>query len=203
MKIAVFVNQEGNTGNFNSRGIIRVYEKDTNDWSVRDSFSFDLGQSQSAVMMRENLKMFMNRLSDCNVLVGDKIIGLAYNILDRSGIHIWEFKGKPEEFLDIVLRKETDMEQELTSTQEEPFVQLGSGRYYVNIKEILLANGEITSKKIMFPFFDEVMFDELHVVFSHIPPWLGPELEKRALTMNVEAESIGEVQVVIQRRLDE
>ncbi len=203
MKIAVFVNQEGNTGNFNSRGIIRVYEKDINHWSVVDSFSFDLGQSQSPAIMRENLKTFMKQLSDCNVLVGDKIIGLAYNVLDRSGIHIWEFKGKPEEFLDIVWRKELDMEQELNDDKKDPFVDLGCQRYYVNIKDILLANGDVTSKKLLFPFLDRVTFEELHVVFSHIPPWLGPEIDKRGMTMSIEAESIGEVQIIIRSFLQE
>ncbi|MDR1576980.1 MAG: hypothetical protein LBT86_01945 [Deltaproteobacteria bacterium] len=56
--------------------------------------------------------------------------------------------------------------------------QIRPGHYYLDLKQALALDPELTSKKILNPFFQSVKFEKLSLKCDHQPRWL-PEAAKR------------------------
>lgn len=54
---------------------------------------------------------------------------------------------------------------------------LNKGDFSLNLEKILLINPELNSKKVLIPYLKEGEFNNLDVVFLHVPKWFDTELE--------------------------
>ena len=69
--------------------------------------------------------------------------------------------------------------------QEEPsgfnimqFLKPGAnkGDISLNLEEVMLKNPDLSSKKILIPYLKAKEFNNLDIIFSHIPKWFDTEL---------------------------
>ncbi|MDR2352106.1 MAG: hypothetical protein LBF22_02910, partial [Deltaproteobacteria bacterium] len=51
----------------------------------------------------------------------------------------------------------------------------GSGIFYLNVLQTINAYPDLSTKKILRPFFKKEKFKELIFIYDHFPPWL-PEV---------------------------
>ncbi len=193
IKIAVFTNNDGITENMGKEGHICFFEKKDDVWQIYKKEAFSPGTG--IVTLRKDYTELADMLDGCRIFVAKVISGLAFNVMDRKGIHLWEFEGRPEAFLDQVARGEKAYKKELEGMDESGlvsyYVKKDEGKYAVDVHSLMKENGDLTSKKILKPFFKTKKFYELEAIFDHIPPWLYKELEGFGLTMDVLSEGNG------------
>lgn len=204
MKIAVFVNESNEATTIEQSTKLNVYLKVNHVWREESSIPTSthiLNSLSSIRLFTTQITMELNNCN-CNIVVASKLLGASYNIFTRSGYHIWEFEGPPNNFLNIIEREEIIATYELNTTEDpfSHFEELELGIYRIDIKSILFGHSELTSKKLLLPFLDNVTFIELYVTFSHLPPWLEGGLSKRGLERELIKHEIDEHQIVIRKK---
>jgi Fe-only nitrogenase accessory protein AnfO len=53
---------------------------------------------------------------------------------------------------------------------------MNEGYFYLNMKEILSKNPQLTSKRILIPYLKNGEFDRLDIICSHVPKWFDKDL---------------------------
>lgn len=183
MKIAVITSNIGETASLEMASHIIVYQKNGESFEILQKLVWNLSEGISLGSYRRRIEETIESLGDCRVIVASQLLGLAYNLFDLKGFHIWEYEGLPETFLEEILIREVVVQYELETSMNpfDYFKKSQEGHYAINVKEILYKDPQLTSKKLLLPFLDHHPFDQLQVTFSHLPPWLDPGLEKRHL----------------------
>ncbi len=202
-EIAVHVGENGETTSLNEKGTIIVYQKRQGKWNVSRAKDFYLDQGLGLKDLRRQMEDVISFLSDCRIFVGLSIVGVPYFALEKAGFSVWEFEGKPVEFLDYILaQEETRAEQESQKPNNvvpSP-VETSAGCYKLSLKEIQENNLGVTSKQVLLPFLRKGKFYSLEVICSHLPPWLEAELMSGNLTSSVEKISSNELRVIIAKK---
>ncbi|MDA8213134.1 MAG: nitrogenase, partial [Clostridia bacterium] len=179
-EIAVHVGENGETTSLNEKGTIIVYQKKQGKWTVSREKDFFPEQGLGLKELREKLDEVISFLAECKVFVGLSIVGVPYFSLEKAGFSVWEFKGKPLEFLDYILEKEEEEQAEQESQKPNNVVhfpvETSAGCYKLSLKEIQENNLGVTSKQVLLPFLRKGKFYSLEVICSHLPPWLEAEL---------------------------
>lgn len=202
-KVAVFVNSNGLTASLSDGRNIRVYKKESDEWSLHKDFPFSVDSESGVKEIRSMLEEMTSMLGDCRIFVGMEISGLAYRILDASGFCICEIDGFPEDFLDYVIEKAVQMDRIRNmsdaegETQEYPLKAEADGKYYLNLKELSITNPAVTSKQVLMPFLHKGGFYELEVVCSHVPRWFAGEFERMGMEADVIKTGINEYKVLV------
>jgi hypothetical protein len=106
------------------------------------------------------------------------------DVLTKGGFNLYELDDFDEE----VLPKIEDINREIIAQEmaekipSEPYeIEEGSQVFYLDLRQALNAYPELTTKKILRPFFNTIKFVTLSLVFDHLPPWLPDELKARDL----------------------
>lgn len=187
MRIAFFIHSNGNIATYQTSHSICVYEKTFSSWEIVQTIPTCLNPSIDLDMLRKTLHSIIEDLAPCTIIIAQKMIGLAYTLFDNRGFHIWEYEGIPTDHLCTIEQDELVLNYDLTK-EKEPFSYFKStkdGCYTIDVKTILFHDPLISSKKLLIPFLDHQPFYELLIVFSHIPPWLSQDLEKRHMEMQL------------------
>ncbi|MDK2984692.1 MAG: hypothetical protein PWQ96_334 [Clostridia bacterium] len=179
--IAVYVQENGETANLLcDKGRIEVYQKKQGTWNVLRAMQVKPDHSRGIKGLREQMEEITSFLKDCRIFVGRSVLGISYYELEKAHISIWEFSGKPEEFLDYILEQEEaekEIASENTNTVPMP-VRISNGSFKISLKEIQENNMGFTTKQALFPFLRTGKFRSLEIICNHIPPWLEFELIK-------------------------
>lgn len=202
-EIAVHLGENGETTSLNEKGTIVLFQKNRGKWSVLREKDFHLDQGLGLKDLRRKMEEVINFLTDCRIFVGLSIVGVPYFSLEKAGFSVWEFEGKPGEFLDYILeQEEAQAERENHKPSNVvPFpVETSDGCYKLSLKEIQENNLGITSKQVLLPFLRKGKFYSLEVICSHLPPWLEAELISGNLTSSVEKISPNELRVTIAKK---
>ncbi len=201
--IAVCVGNNEETTTLEQPGRIIVYKKKQGQWQEIREREFTLGQAQGVRELRARIAEMVDFLADCKVFVGRSITGLPYFELEKADCSVWEFDGKPLDFLDYVLEKEeeksenTDQKQSIAMPAPEA---LDNGCYRISIKEIQERDTGITSKQALQPVLRQLNFSQLEVICNHIPPWLEAELASGNLQCVNKQSTPGEIKVIIRKK---
>lgn len=201
--IAVFVGDNGETVSLCEKGRIVVYRKEPARWKALREKYFFLDTGLGVKELRRQMGEALLFLEDCKIFVGLSVTGVPYFELEKSGAAIWEFEGKPGEFLDYILEKEEEIQDR--NTTGKTIVQLSPeetspGCYSVSIKEIQEKNAGITSKQALLPFLRRGGFYSLEVRCNHVPPWLEAEMNSGGFTGEVNKTDNDEVIVTIMKK---
>lgn len=201
-EIAVHVGESGLTASLYEKGKITVYGKSMGRWSPLREKEFVLDRGLGMREMREKMKEIPDFLSACGIFVGLNVTGVPYFELEKSDVSIWEYEGRPGDFLDHILEQEEE-EQLRRDSLVRPAVpvpeEISGGRYRVSIKKIQEENTGITSKQALLPFIRKGGFYSLEILCSHAPPWLEAEIKSGALSGEISG-SGGAVVVTINNR---
>lgn len=206
-EIAVHTSRRGETAAINESGTILVYRQQMGIWGVERQLAFTLKQDKGLREMRSQMAEVIEFLENCKIFVASSITGVPYYELERIGCSVWEFAGKPVDFLEYIIEKEDEAEQEQLTAQAKPVIipipeHIGNGHYRLSIKAVQEADSGVTTKQILMPFLKKGNFYQLEIICNHVPPWL--ELEAMTGSSLVyEAEKIGpgEIKAILRKRV--
>ncbi|GIM30579.1 hypothetical protein CPJCM30710_32450 [Clostridium polyendosporum] len=205
-KIAVVLDENGQTSTFYESSVIKVYTKEKEEWKVISETSLSDNKMTGTKLIRESIKNIVEYLNECRVIVAKEVSGIPHTVLDMAGFKIFEVEGEPEELLDPVLEILEQGEVEKTSSvndndiKVEPIPLNKEGSYYINLKEVQKSKPGITSKGALLPFLRNNTFYELEVICSHIPPWMESELKRLHMGLDITQNSSGEYKIIIYRK---
>lgn len=200
-EIAVYVGENGETTSLYEKGKIVVYRKMQGKWKVVDEKCFFLEKGLGIRELREKMREAVSFLGKCRVFVGLSVSGVPYFELEKHNFSIWEFGGKPLKFLDYILEKEEELQEEKAGLEKSGLppapVEVLPGCYSISIKEIQEGNTGITSKQALLPFLRGRGFYSLEVLCNHVPPWLEAELAGGGFTWEARVTGHKEIEVRI------
>ena len=201
--IAVFVGESGETTSLHEKGKIIVYRKKRGEWDVLREKAFILDKSLDMKELRRKMTVILEFLGDCRVFVGHSVNGVPYFELEKCKFSVWEFAGKPIEFLDYVQAEEEGRYEQKINGEKNNIapapVETSSGCYRISIKEIQENATGITSKQALLPFLRKGGFYSLEVLCNHVPPWLEAELLSSGYSGDIEKISNKEVKITVAR----
>jgi len=202
--ISIFLNSEGFTSSLEEGEIIRVYIQNptNNSWEVSKEFAFSLEKISSILELRNLISNMIQRIGDCRIFVARKVAGQLYSVLEANRFSIYEVEGTPEQFLDLILASENEANKSLIekSVQASIFYPEKTdveGTYFLNLKNALNADPNLTSKKILRPFLAKKDFKVLEVICDHIPKWFADEFETQGLQSTSSRLQENEYKVII------
>nr|WP_092073300.1 Fe-only nitrogenase accessory AnfO family protein [Dendrosporobacter quercicolus]NSL49943.1 nitrogenase [Dendrosporobacter quercicolus DSM 1736]SDM56720.1 Fe-only nitrogenase accessory protein AnfO [Dendrosporobacter quercicolus] len=202
--IAVALDQHGNTTSIDEPARIVVYQKKQDAWLAVQEFVYDLEQSKGVRHMRQKLaELVADIAKSSQIFVGLSVTGIPYFELEKAGMVIWEFEGRPAEFLSYIEDKEE--EARLARDKMKPIAvpaprQTAPGRFFISLKEVQENNAGITSKQVLFSFVNKAEFDQLEVVCNHVPPWLETIVLEKNFVCLKEQISQKEIRVTVSKK---
>jgi Fe-only nitrogenase accessory protein AnfO len=198
-KIAVLLGSNNETISFDEEGMIKVFFKQNKGWSIVQEVPLILGAEKGLSGIREKITQAANTIKDCNIIVGKKVYGIAYNVFETLQFNIWETEGEPHTFLDDIFKQEEryrkeemkkEIKKEIIASEESLrgityMNAIAEGHYEINLTQIQSENGTISSKQLLIPFLKKENFKKLDILCTHIPPWIENEIKKYQLQMEV------------------
>lgn len=194
-EIAVYINSLGQTAKLNESGVVKVFSRNQNEWSVIRELPFKINSAGGIKAVRSDVLNIAKALDKCKVFVAREISGLTYTVLDTLGFSTWEMDGSPNEFLEYVLDKEKEEAEQIKLIKSEkscdkkeiiaPVESNEKGCFILNLKELQESNTSVTSKQALQPFLNNGIFYELKVTCNHIPGWLERELIRLNLNFEI------------------
>lgn len=201
-KIAVYIGFTGQTVSFTEPGNIVIYVKHKGVWRTESQMAFALEQYQGLAQIRKQINDVIDFLGDCKIFVAKIINGAPYYQLERAGCSVWEYTGRPAEFLDFILEKEEEVELENDNIPVIPEPEhLGNGIYRINIKPIQELDMGVSTKQVLLPFLQRGGYYQLEIICNHIPPWLEAELIFSKLTYHCDKKMPGEVHLTLNKKM--
>ncbi len=174
--IAVFIGSNGTTACLEEPGEVVVYRRQQGKWRITDSLSIQLARTEGMAGVRRQAAAIIEWLRRCRIFVAQSVTGLLYKELEQAGFSIWEFDGRPADFLEYII-----VQEELAARQNEPdkpaapaIVETEPGCFRVSLKDIQQSGSGLTSKQILQPLLAGNYY-LVEVLCSHIPPWLEAE----------------------------
>ncbi|MEQ8197787.1 MAG: Fe-only nitrogenase accessory AnfO family protein [Clostridiaceae bacterium] len=202
-RIAVFMDNRGITTSFDNKGIIKIFSNEFERWEVIKEFKVEEPNLYRLSEVRARFEKISSYLEDCDIIVGQKISGIAYNVFSTNNLVVWECDGRPENFLDfIVMEEEKCIERNNSKKTEadiikEHIIRVSDRAYRINLKEIQSKFETISSKKVVIPFLENWDYTEAEIICSHIPPWLEGKINTLCLRMNTEQAASNEYKLKI------
>lgn len=189
MKIAAFVDAEGNTLPFDSSGMIYIYEmKNSGQWLCVCKVPLYINRNMNLVDIRKSIYTIASDLAGCKAFIIKRSMGI-FNTIFEEELHIRVFSatGSPLAVLDQVrelvrteiieaIKKAELCKQQNNETSPIAVGDLSKGCYLINLVKVQEKNESMNSKDILLPFFQNNKFMELEIICLHTPKWIEREL---------------------------
>ncbi|KUK63654.1 Fe-only nitrogenase accessory AnfO family protein [Methanoculleus sp.] len=199
-EVAVLLDADGFSGRFSEPGKIVVYRKCGPSFTAEREMEFALDPDEGLAELRSRMDELLQFLGPCRIFVAKSASGAVYFELEKAGCSVWEVSGRPDEFLDSVLKGEEEAESAAAPAVEIPVpVEVSPGNYFISIKEVQGKAPFVSSKQVLQEFICRAGFDALEVVCDHVPPWIEMEAERRGYAMETEPHGKNEVHVRLAR----
>lgn len=193
-EVAVLLDADGLSGRFGEPGTVVVYRKCGPAFEAGREMELAIDPEGGLAELRTKMGELVRFLGPCKIFVAQSASGAVYFELEKAGCSVWEVSGRPEEFLDGVLKGEEEAESAAAPAVEIPVpVEVSPGRFFISIREVQGKAPFVSSKQVLQEFVCRGGFDVLEVVCDHVPPWIGMEAERRGYAM--EAEQLGKNEV--------
>jgi Fe-only nitrogenase accessory protein AnfO len=228
MKIAAYINQNGEVASFDQKGCVRLYQQQDSHWNSIAEYAFDLGDNLTLPCVQTAVTTLAAQLGDCRVFLSGSLRGVPYAILQEAfGFCAWKSEGPLEAQLDFVAKKELERQKQqaeacdctppaggcssgggchgtamsaiATSASLIP-LRLASGHYRVNLIDALRDNPGTSSRQLLQPFVKNTPFRKLELICDHLPRWLQPLLEEMDLDLTIDPSTSPSVLALISAR---
>lgn len=197
--IAVCLGPSGETSALEVTNKIIVYRKKAGLWKAVREKKIAPAEWAGLEQLRGALGEIIFFLGECKIFVARWVTGVPYFELEKNHISIWEYEGKPGDFLDYVLymeEEEREVQENTGSVMLMPVpMEYEKGCYSISIKEIQEGDIGVTSKQVLMPLLKNGVYFTLNVLCNHVPPWLEMELPDRGLNMH--ANRVGENEILV------
>ncbi len=199
-EIAVFLGADGSSVSLDEPGSVAIFRRSLGSWEKNREKGFSLGQVNGMRELRLKMGEILQFMDGCRIFIARSASGVPYFELEKAGCTVWEYTGKPEDYLEHVWEQE-EMELEKAKTQSSSLitapVEKTPGNFYISIKEIQRSTPEITSKQVLQQFIRSGAFRTLEIICGHIPPWLEIEAVDGGLVYEAEQLNKNEFKVRI------
>ncbi len=198
-QIIVTVDGNGRLSPFLEAEQFVLYRKTGGEWVQSDIISAGTPTLQAG-SIRSLVSELLTRFADCRIILSGEVKGIAYQVLNRHGYHIFESDGI-DGFDGIVLEIEAAQAEarDNDSVRLEPHSPNNDGQYFLNLIELQRIHPEISSKKALRPFMEDRVFLEMELVCQHLPPWMADVMAKRGLCCRMESLGDHECRAVISK----
>jgi Fe-only nitrogenase accessory protein AnfO len=191
--IAVTQTDGGELSTIHSTQKIMLFHKDENDWQIDKIIDFNFSGITGLAEMRRRLIEMAALLANVKALISKGYGGLSMEVLSKFDFTLYELSGFKAEVLSAIAsgglddgednfgQADGEGEGNALPPKEPCEIEPGSGEYFLDLALALKSYPELTTKKILRPFFETRDFLTLKLVFDHFPPWLAGELKARNL----------------------
>lgn len=188
MKIAAFVDKEGDTISFDSSGMVHIYENKDVQWHCTYKFPFYINREMNLTDIRKSIYAMAPNLAGCRGFMVKRRMGIFNAIFEEElHIRIFSVQGSPLPVLEQVrerirldiieaIKKAELCKQQYESTNPVPVGGSRKGCYHINLIKVQEKNESMNSKDILLPFFQKNKFVELEIICLHTPKWIEREL---------------------------
>lgn len=209
MKIAVYVDAEGEVARVSEPGVILLFERAAGTWGVRRTIRFGVGVEASLAALQASLTAAVAEFEDCRIFLSGDVRGVVNSLLQEAGIRTWQSHGPLFTQLETVARKEDErLVQDAAAARKErrrcrrrrhrldgaapgeaevrplPVGPPEVGHYHLDLNAVLTSEPDLNSWDILIPFLTGTPFRRLDLVCDHVPRWLSRAV--RALHMVAE-----------------
>ena len=199
--MAVFCDDTNRIARFDEMTNFVFYTKSGDGWGKSDPIPFSCDLSGGLASIRENISQMLGAFNNCRIIIAKSIIGIPYQVFDRSGFIICESEDFDLELLDAIQADLISQDEEanedarlLAQTPEETNVP---GYYRFDLTQVQQKHPEMSSKSALLPFLKETPFYALDLVCDHIPPWFDHQLPAMQMQYRVENKNNSATHVVI------
>lgn len=176
-KIAVFKDDTGKMTNFYGCSSFTVYEETESGIEEVCSQNFQAVEPSSPALIRQQTMKIQESVPECRIAAFGEISGIPYSAFDMAGYQIFQIQDAEEETIKGIFADIRELEQANEAAKEQlkqavPVETASPGVFFLDLLKIQNEHPEISSKKILLPFFEQTPFMELKLICGHVPPWL-------------------------------
>lgn len=188
MKIAAFVDTNGNTLAFDTSGIVFILKNEDSQWHCIHKVPLYINKDMNLKDIRKSIYSISSHLEGCKAFIVKRNLGIFNAIFEEElHIRIFSVKGSPFTILDEIrnrvrseiieaINKAELCKQQNSSTEPIVIGDSTNGCYQINLVKVQEKNETMNSKDILLPFFQEKTFVELEIICHHTPKWIEREL---------------------------
>ncbi|NJO53479.1 MAG: Fe-only nitrogenase accessory protein AnfO [Bacteroidales bacterium] len=184
MRIAAFIDADGNLAGLHQHGRIVLYDDASGAWTVQREVPFPGADAPATIAgLKARLAEAARRLDDCAVFVSAGSKGALNAVLQEElGFQTWHSQGRALDLLDTVALKEAERQAGLAATEQEDdpplplpvlvLERVGEAHYRADLTRYQVADGTHESMTVLLPVLEQRAFKRLELVFDHDPKWL-------------------------------
>lgn len=209
MRIAVYTDSESRLVPYREADKITVYEE-MGSWSSVGEVKLEKPSRTPSAGMSQTIRLNAERaaaeLDGCGIIAGAELSGIPYHVFDRRDFKIYQVSVMDGYVMDAIAfetsapqpdaEKARKASPELLPVRDFPTETAAPGVYFYNLAAAQKRNPAITSKKVLGRFINEIAFETLTLVCTHVPPWL----ENGAFKIDTAQNSDGTLTARIQPR---
>jgi hypothetical protein len=193
--IAVIKNSSKELSSVEEGCTFGIYNNETGCWKLINEVSYNVSSLTSLNSIRNYIRSIVLKLTDCKIVMGKNISGLAYNIFNNMGFAIFETNVLSQSMMDEILievqaaDKPDTLARDIPTSPEETETE---GVYFLNLIDLQQVHPEIS--------IDNPPFYRLELICSHIPPWLELVLPSKDLVCGKEEIGAGRLRVILDKK---
>ena len=162
-----------------------LYQRKEAQWQQVEMYA---AQQTSGVEALRNIIVALADRFECRVIVSQKVVGIAYQTLNKSGYEIFEAEAVTDELLDGIIQDILSAQAAQDSPPQEPVSPQNDGNYFFDLTRLQKAHPEVSSKQALRGFMQDSAFLSLELVCDHLPPWMEEMMKERGLKYRLQRE---------------
>lgn len=204
MRIAAFVDIEGNILPLGESGLVQVYEERNAEWYCINETPFYINKSMSLTDVRKSIYAMASDLGNCRALIVKRSIGIFQTIFEEE-LHIYIFPVPGRIFSELItqvrnalriqfqeaIKKAETCKERGKVSAPAPIQGVLKDCYQINLVKVQEEHDSMSSKDILLPFFKNNKFTELEIICSHTPKWLEREFVNFGFSISTEIRKDG------------
>ncbi len=179
--IGILMNNEHEIASMANGDRVAVYAKNDGSWYVQEEITECFQKFDAATQMRPLMAALVQEMKGCRILAAAVLTGIPYMVLDKEGFMICEADVFSEQLLEEIAydfektcREKSEQQNAAADDYPaQPYETKTTGIYTIDLKRLMKAHPDMSSKKALVPFLQKGMFCQLQVICDHVMPWLG------------------------------
>ncbi len=174
-KIVIFKDEKARVANFYECLYFEIYEKKQEEFCMIKQKHFDKIIPSNPQMIREKVNNLIEIIGDCKVAAFGEITGIPYATFDAAGFYVFQIENFEVDTLNGIFSDLEELEKESRDRKEVDKIPVETEIPGVFTFDMIRAQEifpDLSTKKVLLPFFESTPFMELKLNCIHIPPWL-------------------------------
>ena len=185
-QVIATMNTAGELASYDDAQRFVLYQRKEAQWQPTDLYE---PHRASGVQALRNIIVELAARFECRVIVSRKIVGVAYQTLNKSGYEIFEAEAVTDELMDGIIHDILSAQAVQDNPAQEPCSPQNDGNYYFDLARLQKAHPEISSKQALRRFMQDAAFLSLELVCDHLPPWMEDMMKERGFLYRPQREN--------------